>query len=209
MSAMSDTSMNTNMHAAFIREIARIKAGFANTDLSNEAARTGLGDRYTFFSETLHHHHEGEDTYLFERVKPRATPEQVAVLDQMEAEHAQMLEVLTVLDHEFSTLGASSDTVAINNQLDALATVLGQHCAHEEREGMAVVQQHITEADLKEFMKFNRTGEHANYVLPWVCDGADEAVQTSVWGMIPAPVRVFLRPQMTKKYDKFSRECGV
>lgn len=209
MSAMNDTSMNTNMHAAFKREIARLKAGLAATDLSNDVARTGLAARYTFFSETLHHHHEGEDTYLFERVKPRANPAQVAVLDQMEAEHAQMLEVLTVLDQEFSSLGSASDTVAIDNQLDALLTVLGQHCEHEEREGIAIVQEHITEADMKEFMKFNRSGAQANYVLPWVCDGADEAVQTSVWGMIPAPVRVFLRPQLTKKYDKFSRECGV
>ena len=209
MSAMKDTSMNTNMHAAFKREIGRIKAGLASVDLSDEAARTGLANRYTFFSETLHHHHEGEDTYLFERVKPKATPAQVAVLDQMEVEHAEMLEVLTALDAEFAALGATSDKVAISNRLDALLTVLGQRCEHEEREGIAIVQEHITEADLKEFMKFNRSGAQANYVLPWVCDGAEPAVQTSVWGMIPAPVRVFLRPQMTKKYDKFSSECGV
>ena len=62
MSAMNDTSMNTNMHAAFKREIARLKAGLAAADLSNDAARSGLAARYTFFSETLHHHHEGEDT---------------------------------------------------------------------------------------------------------------------------------------------------
>lgn len=209
MSAMKDTSMNTNMHAAFKREIARIKAGLAKADLGDSAVRTKLAARYSFFSETLHHHHEGEDTYLFERVKPKATPAQVAVLDQMEAEHAEMLEVLTSLDTEFKTLSAETDKVALNNQFDALATVLGQHCAHEEAEGIAIVQQYITEADMKEFMKFNRSGESANFVLPWVCDGADPDVQQSVWGMIPAPVRVFLKPTMTKKYDAFTRDCGI
>lgn len=209
MSAMKDTSMNTNMHAAFKREIARLKAGLAAADLTSADARTKLAARYSFFSETLHHHHEGEDTYLFERVKPKATAAQVAVLDQLEAEHAEMLEVLTALDGEFKSLSETTDKTAVSNQFDALATVLGQHCAHEEGEGIAIVQQYITEADMKEFMKFNRSGESANFVLPWVCDGADPAVQESVWCMIPAPVRLFLKPTMTKKYDAFTRDCGI
>ena len=62
MSAMNDTSMNTNMHAAFKREIRRIQSGLAKADLASSSARANLVRRYDFFSETLHHHHEGEDT---------------------------------------------------------------------------------------------------------------------------------------------------
>ena len=98
MSAMSDTSMNTNMHAAFKREIRRVQSGLAKADLADGAARDNLLRRYDFFSETLHHHHKGEDTYLFERVKPKADPSEVAVLDQMEAEHGELLEILTTVD---------------------------------------------------------------------------------------------------------------
>ncbi len=209
MSAVNDTSMNTNMHAAFQREIQRLKAGVVKVDLASTEATSKLAARYSFFSETLHHHHEGEDTYLFERVKPKATPAQVAVLDQMEAEHVEMLEVLTSLDADFGSLSTDTDKQSVSNRLDALATVLGQHCAHEETEGMAIVQQHITEADMKEFTKFNRSGAQSNYVLPWVCDGADPGVEASVWDMIPGPVRVVLKPMMTRKYDAFSRECGI
>jgi hypothetical protein len=79
MSAMNDTSMNTNMHAAFKREIRRIQSGLAKADLASSSARANLVRRYDFFSETLHHHHEGED-------RSKADPSEVAILDQMEAE---------------------------------------------------------------------------------------------------------------------------
>lgn len=209
MSAMSNTTMNTSMHAAFKREIRRLQAGVTKTDLADAGAAAKLAARYSFFSATLHNHHEGEDTYLFERVKPRATPEQVAILDQMEAEHGEMLEVLKSLDIEFATLSASSDKSRLGNQLEALDTVLSQHCAHEEAVGMAIVQEYITEADMKEFMKFSRSGAQANYVLPWVCDGADATVEAGVWGMLPGPVRLMVKPMLTRKYVKFSKECGI
>jgi len=209
MSAMNDTSMNTNMHAAFKREIRRIQSGLAKADLASSSARANLMRRYDFFSETLHHHHEGEDTYLFERVKPKADPSEVAILDQMEAEHGELLEILTTVDTGFKTLSDATDKVVLNDQLEALFTVLSQHCEHEETQGIQVVQRYITQEDMKEFMKFNREGEHANFVLPWICDGAQPAVSSQVWGMIPGPVRLFLKPTMTSKYDAFSKECEI
>jgi hypothetical protein len=87
--------------------------------------------------------------------------------------------------------------------------VLSQHCEHEETQGIGIVQRYITQADMKEFMKFTRDAAQANLVLPWVCDGAEPAVSSQVWGMIPGPVRLFLKPTMTRKYDTFSQECGV
>ncbi|NQU36700.1 MAG: hypothetical protein HQ526_03775, partial [Actinobacteria bacterium] len=87
--------------------------------------------------------------------------------------------------------------------------VLTQHCADEEANGIRIVQRYVTEADVKEFMKFTRESEYANLVLPWVCDNAEPDVEQHTWGMIPAPVRLFLKPMMTRKYDAFSRECAV
>lgn len=209
MSAMSDTSMNTNMHAAFKREIARIRAAVDKVDLTKPEQCAGLARRYAFFSETLHHHHQGEDTYLFERVKPLADDAEKEILNEMETEHHRMLDVLNQLDQEFANLTPDTDKAQLTQHLDSLLDVLGRHCDHEEAQGMAVVQKYITKEDLKEFMKYNRSAEHANLVLPWVCDNAAPGVADQTWGMIPGPVRMFLRPSMTKKYDAFSKECGV
>lgn len=209
MSALKDTSMNTNMHAAFKREIARLKRGLTTIDLTNAAAVDGLKQRYNFFSQTLHHHHEGEDTFLFERSKQRATPQDVEVLDALEAEHQRMLTVLNPLDASFGQLGTDSDKDALAAQLDELLALLTGHCAHEEDAGMAIVQKYVNQDDVKEFMEFARSGETSSLTLPWVCDGADAEVAAETWGMIPAVPRAMVRPMLTRKYNKFSKACGV
>ena len=209
MSALKGTSMNTNMHAAFKREITRITRALTSVDLANAATVDGLKQRYSFFSQTLHHHHEGEDTYLFERSKQRATAEDVEVLDALESEHQQMLAVLNPLDAGFQLLGADSDKAALTAQLDELLALLTGHCAHEEEAGMAIVQKYVNEDDVREFMEFARSGETSSLTLPWVCDGASDQVAAETWGMIPAVPRAMVKPMLTRKYNKFSKACGV
>ena len=46
-------------------------------------------------------------------------------------------------------------------------------------------------------------------MLAWVCDGATPAQIDSTWAMLPGFVRVFVKPMSTRKYAKFTAECGV
>ena len=207
--AMTDTSMNTNMHSAFKREILRLRAGLLKADLSHAKATEGLARRYKFFSITLHQHHQGEDTYQWPVIRPKANPQEIAVLDAMEAEHEALASVLAAVDVDFKTLSANSDKDQIAARLDELHTVLSGHTQHEENEGVPIVQKYFEEDDLKAFVKFSRDSEDASLVLPWVSDGATPAEVASTWAMIPAPVRLFVRPMLTRKYTKFTAECGV
>ncbi|MDQ1248211.1 MAG: hypothetical protein QG597_2583 [Actinomycetota bacterium] len=209
MSAMRDASMNTNMHAAFLREISRLQSGLATADLGDAAVRAGLARRYQFFSQALHHHHQGEDTYLFPGVRSKASPAEQAVLDEMDAEHEGLVDTLAVLDDQFSHLDQSTDKAAVTARLDELSQVLSAHAAHEERDGVPIVQKYISDEDFNAFMKFNRGAPDASLIMPWMCDGADASVQAATWGNLPAPVRIFLKPIMTRKYSKFTKECGV
>jgi iron-sulfur cluster repair protein YtfE (RIC family) len=209
MTAPIDTSMNTNMHSAFKREILRLRDGLRKTDLSDAKASEGLARRYKFFSVTLHQHHQGEDRFQWPNIRPKANPKEIAVLDAMEAEHGALAVVLAAIDEHFKTLSVNSDTDQIAARLDELGTVLSGHTQHEEREGVPIVQKYLEEDDFKAFMKFSREGEDASLVLPWVSDGATPAEVASTWGMIPAPVRLFVKPMLTRKYAKFTQECGV
>jgi iron-sulfur cluster repair protein YtfE (RIC family) len=209
MSAMRDASMNTNMHAAFQREIDRLEAGLDSADLADGTARAGLSRRYQFFSQTLHHHHQGEDTYLFPGVRAKASPDEKAILDAMEAEHEGLVDTLTTLDEQFGHLDQATDKQAVAAQLEVLRQVLSAHGDHEERDGVPIVQKYISDEDFKAFMKFNRGAPNSSLIMPWMCDGADPAVQAATWGNIPAPVRLFLKPIMTRKYAAFTKECGV
>lgn len=204
-----DASMNTNMHRAFVREVTRLRRAVRAADWSDPSATAGVARRFEFFSGTLHHHHEGEDTYLFGRVRNRATPEEVVVLDAMDAEHGALKAALDTLDEDFRSLGPDSDGPAIAAHFDELETVLAGHCAHEERTGVPIVQKYITADDLKEFMKFTRSGKDSTMVLAWVCDGATPEQVASTWGMMPSFVRLFVKPISNRKYHAFQAECGV
>jgi hemerythrin-like domain-containing protein len=201
--------MNTNIHAALKREVARLRDALDRLDLGDAQQREGYARRYGFFSETLHHHHHGEDEYLFPKVRSRAKPEEVVILDAMAAEHHTLQASLARLDEDFATLSERSDTVVIREHFDELLAVLEGHCAHEERDGVPVIEKYITDDDLKPFNEYNRTNPNGTMVLAWVCDGATQQQATSTWGMLPGFVRVFVRPMANRKYARFTAECGV
>ena len=203
MAAMTDTRMNSNMHLAFLRDIDLVKRGLTAIDLSNEAQRAGVADRYAFFSAVLHEHHTVEDTYLWPKVMASATPQEQDILNSMESEHASLVALLDKLDQAFASLNATSDKASLTADLDKFREILAAHCAHEEAEGINVVQKYLTEADFAEFKSATRHGPNASYVLPWVCDGASKEVCDSTWGMIPAVPRAIVRPMLTRKYNKF------
>jgi hypothetical protein len=98
MTAMTDARMNTNMHSAFKREILRLRDGLRKADLGDTKATEGLARRYKFFSVTLHQHHQGEDTFLYPNIRPKANPLEIVVLDAMEAEHGALACLLGSLE---------------------------------------------------------------------------------------------------------------
>jgi len=123
--------------------------------------------------------------------------------------HGALASVLDAVDEEFKNLSVKSDKDHIAARLDELGAVLSGHTQHEEREGVPIVQKYIEEDDFKAFVKFSRHSEDASLVLPWVSDGATPTEVASTWGMIPAPVRLFVKPMLTRKYTKFTQNCGV
>jgi len=209
MTAMKDASTNTNMHSAFKREILRLRDGLRKADLSDAKTTEGLARRYKFFSVTLHHHHQAEDTFLWPNTRPKADPQDILVLDAMEAEHEALASMFGAVDEDFKALSVNSDKDQIAARLDELRTVLWGHTQHEEREGVPIVQKYLEEDNFKAFVKFSREGEDASLVLPWVSGGATPAEVASTWGMIPGPVRLFVKPVLTRKYTRFTEECGV
>lgn len=204
-----DFTINSNMHAAFLREVDRLQKAVRTVDLSDGETAAGLARRYQFFSVTLHAHHEGEDKFLWPLALAKATPQEAVVLNAMEAEHEALAGTLAELDTGFTALGPDTDTAALSSGLDKLRSILVGHCAHEERDAVPVVQKYVTREDLKAFMAFTREQPDSTMVLAWVCDGATPAQVDSTWAMLPSFVRVFVKPMSTRKYDRFTQECGV
>lgn len=204
-----DFTINANMHSAFKREIARLQRAVETADLHDPFVTGGIQRRYRFFSETLHTHHEAEDTYLWPAAMSQATPAEQVVLTAMEAEHEALAAALAELDAAMSTLGPDTDIPGLDQSFDRLHRVLVGHCAHEERDAIPVIQQYIGRDDLKGFMQVTRSQQDSDLVLPWICDGATAEQVRTTWSMLPAFVRAFVKPMTTRKYNTFTQECGV
>jgi hemerythrin-like domain-containing protein len=206
-----DFTMNTLMHGAFKRELGRIQVGV--TTLSNDRGQetAGLVRRWQFFSTQLARHHEGEDLYIWPLVRERASkPDEMVILDAMEAEHEAMQGILDTVDERFAAMGRGEDVdlAELQNQLKDLNVVVRGHCEHEERDGATLVTRYVRSSDLKTFHKFTRSTDDARLVFPWICDGAPQADQVAAWGVLPGFVRVFAKPLMSRKYVSFKAEIS-
>jgi hemerythrin-like domain-containing protein len=108
-----------------------------------------LRRRFDLFATFLHEHHAGEDAHMWPLLRGRgADPD---VLDRLEAEHAGIDPLLGSCAAALGALAGGRGGEATRRELvDTAARIrdaLGAHLAHEERDGMALVQRHLTPED--------------------------------------------------------------
>lgn len=202
-----DFTMNTVVHAALQREVARLRRAIAAIDRHDPVARAGLLRRYQFFAEVAHNHYQGEDTYLYPRVRDQAQPDELVVLDAMAAEHAVLDDVVRRLGTALRQPDAGGET--LEPLFVELSRVLAGHCTHEERAGVPILQRYISEEDVKEVLRHNKRVSDADLVLPWIADGASERHAALTWAFLPLVFRLPRRALMQHKYDRFTAECGI
>jgi hemerythrin-like domain-containing protein len=167
------------MHRAFRRDLAAF-ADVVPTVAVHDGARWSLLERrFAFFGMVLHKHHHGEDIALWPLLAERGADR--AVLHALEAEHAGLGPLLTAVTEGLHTLAGGGGNEATRETVAGFASrlrdALGAHLAHEERDGMALVQAHLTQADWDRldrevFAKDYRPRE-VPAVLGWVLSGLD------------------------------------
>lgn len=197
MADQFDLSMNGMMHRAFLRDFDRI-ADAVRTDRWESARR-----RWTLVGGLLHEHHQHEDEHLWPPMLAKITdPADRAVVEAMEAEHAELADALAACEADFAGArpAASSDRQAVVDHLAVLSEVLRRHTAHEEAEGEPLVQRFVTPEEFKVFLSSARSGPSRMIVMPWIADGAEPADVDKVWGYLPRFVRLFLKPRMERTY---------
>ena len=182
------------MHRAFRRDLAAFADVMPTVAADDRARWALLARRFALFGSILHKHHHGEDIALWPLLAERGADG--AVLDALEAEHAGIDPLLAAISAGVRTLAAGTGDEATRDQVASCAVrlrdALGAHLAHEERDGMALVQQHLTQQDwdrLDEevFSKDYRPRE-VPAVLGWLMSGLDPEAALR----IPGATRVLL-----------------
>ena len=191
-----DFTMMYVTHDAFRRDLARMAAAAA----AGTAEAPGVRAGWENFKAQLLLHHSVEDTHLWPRVRRAAArqPAGLALLDDMEAEHAQIDPLLAAVDDALSR--AASDLAA---HVTGLTSPLEWHLQHEERAALPLIQSVCTPADWRAFageMRRRQGVKGAAIYVPWILDGATPDGQRRFLAALPAPVRVISRLLWEPRY---------
>ncbi|SBW23368.1 hemerythrin domain-containing protein [Protofrankia symbiont of Coriaria ruscifolia] len=195
-----DFTMMYAAHAAFTRDLQRLRLAYERGDVRTPAARA----RWATFTKQIHIHHQAEDTALWPLLRNKALrPDEITVLDEMEAEHAQIDPHLEHIDNAL----ASDNAASLMESIDTFATSLTVHMRHEENEALPLVEAYLGPDGWAAFTATIRKTQGLRggaEFLPWLLDDASEVIQAKVLGLLPPPVRFLYRRIWAPKYHRIA-----
>ena len=192
------------MHDALRREagrVARITVRGGGDD-PRQILAAAVG--WQMFKTYLHVHHTSEDQaiwpVLWEVLSGR--PDDLALLDAMEAEHAAIDPLLEAIDAALAEAGSGAGR--LGGLVDELVGTLTSHLKHEENEALPLIDATMTEAQWQHFTEVHRNGIGADVprYFPWLLDGASEASAEALLGLLPADVRDVYRTRWQPAYAR-------
>jgi iron-sulfur cluster repair protein YtfE (RIC family) len=197
-----DFTMMYVAHDAFNRDLTRlVKASQEGRGFTPEADAT-----WRMFSQQLHTHHTAEDTSLWPRLRAVVTAaDEIAILDAMEAEHAELDPLLERVDVALADRRES----ALVDELGELRARLAAHMRHEEDAALPLLERRLGAPGWAAFGQEIREQQGglrggAEY-LPWVLDDAADHVKRQVLGLLPGPARLLYRYVWERKYRNAGR----
>ena len=162
--------------------------------------RAALG--WELFKKFLLVHHQSEDDTLWPALRANVAgqPDRVALADALEAEHAVIEPLLTAID------AAAADPdygyQRFGDIVDELATKLTAHLAHEETDGLPLIDASLTELQWQHFAQVHteRIRGDASMYMPWLLNGASPQRLDEVLGKFPPPLLAAFREDWGPRY---------
>jgi hemerythrin HHE cation binding domain-containing protein len=167
-------------------------------DLGPVAQMRARSEGWDLFARLLRVHHEAEDDALWPVLREalRGRADDLALVDEMEAEHAVLEPILEAVDDALDR-----GDPAPQARTD-LADRIHEHLAHEERDALPLIDRTL---DTARWMQFGEAsakmiGPDMPNFLPWVLDGADAQRSTAILAVLPEPVQQMYRDQWQPAY---------
>ena len=200
----ADLTIMLAAHDAFRRDLARLARAAASADLSDPARRQSVEAGWELLKRELHIHHTAEDELIWPALRPRLVRSEhaLSVLDAMEAEHERIDPLLAAVDAAFTQRDRLADVI------DALASTLTGHLAHEERDGLPLIGMALTAPEWRGVgRKIARKGglAAAAEMFAWILDGADGQHARATLSQLPPPVRLLYRAAWKPRFQKTPR----
>ena len=201
----ADLTIMLAAHDAFRRDLTRLARAAATADPADPARVQSVAAGWELLKRELHLHHTAEDQIIWPVLRPRLAHSEhaLSVLDAMEAEHDLIDPLLAAVDTAFNV---APDQLA--GAIDALATTLTGHLAHEERDGLPLIGVALTAAEWRAAGRAiaRKNGLSAgSEMFAWMLDGAGRDQATATLGSLPPPLRLLYRARWKPRYEKTPR----
>ena len=201
MASKLDWSTMLAIHGALRRDLEQVARIAAQTDHGDGTRlRASLG--WVQFKTFLVAHHQVEDDALWPVLRSHvvAFPDQVAVVDALEAEHAVIEPLLVAIDD--AAADPDEGTQQFGDIVDELVTKLTRHLAHEESDGLALIDASLTPQQWQHFARAHgeRLTGDAQVYMPWLLNGASPQTLDAVLGKFPPPLLAAYREQWAPRY---------
>lgn len=201
---MSDTA---ELPLADVTEMASVHRVFRNAlsdapklvgPAANDAERAELvGSYYDNVLRLLHVHHDSEDECLTPRLVARGTPEEVAEVTRIAAQHADVLTDIATAEGRIAEFRAtpSLDTAATcAGSLATLNASLVAHLDEEETNAMPIAAKYINVAEWGELPGHglaNFTGDKIWLIIGLIREQMTDAQRADMLAHMPPPVADF------------------
>jgi hypothetical protein len=194
------TTMFT-IHDAFRRNLVEIARVAADADRDGSPRlQAQLG--WELFKKFLVVHHQTEDDLVWPvlRTHLKDNPDRVAVVDELEAEHSAIEPWFTAIDAALGYQDENGSPLA--DFVTELATRVTAHLAHEESDGLALIDEFLTPEEWQAFAREHgaRLINDASTYVPWLLDGAGPAAVENFLSTIPPPLAAAYRDQWAPDY---------
>jgi hypothetical protein len=198
-------TMNTVIHAAFRRDLARFDAALAAFPDGSQERADHLVAAWENYSHQLHHHHQDEETIFWPAFRELGADE--SLTSDLGGEHARML---AALDHADEVVRRLPGDPSASRAADAraavaqLGEVLHEHLAHEEAElepWAATVMDTPRFKQARVAVRKAHQGESGTFVA-WLLDGATPDEVAGLRREIPPPVVKVLNAIPGRRYRK-------
>jgi iron-sulfur cluster repair protein YtfE (RIC family) len=151
-------------------------------DLDHVGQMTARSAGWDLFKKFLHVHHRAEDEALWPVLRQALSGRtDVALVDEMEAEHAKLDPLLEAIDEALDR-GDPAPRVRAE-----LAARLREHLTHEEEATLPVIDRTLDEQQWMQFAEASaqKVGPDMPTFLPWLLDGADDTRVAAMLDHLP------------------------
>jgi hypothetical protein len=189
-------------HRAFRRDVTTLARAASRDTLRDPVRRVTVGTGWEVFRRQLLLHHQAEDAGVWPVLRTRLAgrADELAVLDEMAAEHRLIDPLVATVDQ---ALG--DERLPLGDVIGELASTLGGHLDHEERDALPLIGATLTAAEWEGLMASLQPAPELSELVPWLVDGLPADDAADVLAMFPPALAQRYRGEWKPWYDAVSR----